>query len=201
MKNFFVVIGFMCICFNGNAQKLKCFGGAQVNFPNTEGIEKTGFGISFTGSFQVFNRIALVADAGLNRFPSPIIINSRLYNPSSPVKGDTVKGFTFVSGNLGARWLVTRHIYLQASLGAVAGIEISSSRPAIAHSIGILLPNRTAPVLDFSATISHVLSRSFIFPEDDFLKNGGYSYVSLRLAYKAFSQKAKRTPAPSVPQR
>ncbi len=155
-------------------KKMKFSIGPQISLPTYTGINSSGIGGGLSTEHSFNKKIGGFVDVSYNYF------NGNVYDL---FKHDTIKGFGIMPVFLGAKYFLTNRFYMSGAAGIVIGINNAGNHAALSPGAGLIVPISTTANMDVGVRLIAVPT-GFSFPENSFLNKGGYSFLSLRIAYQ-----------------
>jgi hypothetical protein len=92
-------------------------------------------------------------------------------------------GFILMPMMIGVKWRPGNNLYFAGKVGAVAGLKNASTNFAAAPGVGYLVNMKGKQKPDVALNLVCAAGMASI-PENTFLDKGGYSFLSLKLAYR-----------------
>lgn len=177
MKKVIVLISIIIFLTNkGIAQnrKFSFSAGPAILIPTFSEINSAGFGIGAGIEYNLSKKISIVSDIDLN------IFNSKVKNIFT---NEITDGFIIMPLLVGLKWIAFKNFYFTGKSGVVAGLKNAGTNHSLSSGIGYLIPIGGKPKFDIDLKLVGVLPQTSI-PENAFLEKGGYSFLSLKLAYR-----------------
>ncbi|NLR63157.1 hypothetical protein HGH92_02450 [Chitinophaga varians] len=148
--------------------------GPSASISTLRALDAKGIGALLAGEYQFHTRFSVVAIAGYEHF------STNLYDPWAHVNVTT---FNLMPVMAGMRYYPWPFLYGGVSTGIVIkGSEHVRSRLAIAPAVGYLLPAGKGKI-DMGLQLMGI-PQGMGISEQNVLERGGYSYLSLRVAYR-----------------
>lgn len=173
-----VTTGFILILVTsiGMAQKnrLVVSAGPAILIPTYSEINSAGFGFGAGVEYKLNKKIAIASDIDIN------IFNSKVKNIFTNKITD---GFIIMPVLVGVKWNAFNNFYFTGKAGLVAGLKNAGTNFSLSPGLGYLVNINGKQKLDVGLKLVGVLPMSSI-PENTFLEKGGYSFLSLKLAYR-----------------
>lgn len=107
-------------------------------------------------------------------------------------KDTTIDNFAIAPLLLGLKFYYKK-FYLSAEMGlAFKASSATRTKLALAPSIGVLLPSGSHNSIDISLRFTHIVT-GYGIPESNGLENGGYGFLSIRVAYGIGGSRFRKT--------
>jgi hypothetical protein len=148
--------------------------GTAKLIPTYTGISSIGFGFSTSVDYKLTKNISFISDIDVD------IFNSKVKNNFTNKITD---GFIIMPVLVGAKWNAFSNFYFTSKAGFVTGLKNAGTNFSLSPGLGYLININGNRKLDIGLKLVGVLPKSSI-PENTFLERGGYSFLSLRVAYQ-----------------
>lgn len=154
--------------------KLVVSAGPVLLIPTYSEINSAGFGFGADVEYKLNKKIAIASDIDINIFNSNVknIFTNKITN-----------GFIIMPLLVGVKWTAFKNFYFTGKTGVVAGLKNAGTNFSFSPGLGYLININGKQKLDVGLKLVGVLPMSSI-PENTFLEKGGYSFLSLKLAYR-----------------
>lgn len=148
--------------------------GPSLLIPTYSEINSVGFGFGVGIDYRLNNKFSLASDIDVDVFDSKV---KNLFTD------EITDGFILMPVMIGVKWRPVNNLYFAGKVGAVAGLKNASTNFALSPGLGYLVNINGKPTLDVGLNLLGVPGMASI-PENTFLDKGGYSFLSLKLAYR-----------------
>jgi hypothetical protein len=153
--------------------KFRLSANAYLSIPTYKEISSMAIGFGAGGEFAINKKWATIFTADFHNFYGTVIDH---FNK------DTIKGFSILPLMAGLKFYTNEKFYLGAQAGVSVGLKHAGNCPAIAAITGMLVPLKNGNKVDIGLKFTGI-KRQTSFPENTFLKRGGYSFLSGRIGY------------------
>jgi len=148
--------------------------GPAILIPTYSQIKSPGLGFGLKVDFKPHKKLSFVSDIGINAFNGDIV---------NQFTNKIVKGLIIMPVLAGVKWSASKNLYFAGLAGVAFGLENAGTNFSLSPGMGYLLKFGGKRMADLGLRLTGVLPKTSI-PENTFLEKGGYSFLSLRLAYQ-----------------
>jgi hypothetical protein len=162
------------LCSLGQAHTFKLSVGPSASITTLRGLDAKGYGGALTGEYFFHKKFAVNLSVAYDHFTCNLV---------DPWEDIVIKDFSLVPVMAGVRYYYRPWLYGGLSTGmAISASDRTRTTFAIAPVIGTNLPLGKG-VLDIGLQFTGLPQTFATIPEKNLLEKGGYSYLSLRVAY------------------
>ena len=154
--------------------KLVVSAGPAVLIPTYSEINSVGFSFGVGIDYKLSNSLSIASNIDVDVFDSKV---RNLFTDQ------ITDGFILMPVLIGVKWKPVNNLYFAGKVGAVAGLKNASTNFALSPGLGYLVNINGKQKLDVGLNLVGVPGMASI-PENTFLDKGGYSFLSLKLAYR-----------------
>lgn len=119
-------------------------------------------------------KFSIISDIDINAFNSDV---------KNQITNKTAEGFIIMPVLAGVKWSALDNVYFPGQAGVAIGLKNAGTNISLSPGLGYLVKVDGKPKLDVGLRVIGVLPQASI-PENTFLEKGGYSFLSLQLAYQ-----------------
>lgn len=147
--------------------------GPEICLPTYAGITSNGIGGGVTLDYFLNKKIAVTGGISFDHFKGDVFDN---------FKNDTINGFSVMPVLIGVKYFVIHSFYVSGSAGVIVGLHNAGNHLALSPGAGIEIPVSAKAGFDVGVKLIGVPT-GYSFSENSFLNKGGYSFLTLRVAY------------------